>query len=219
LANYSEFGLLVAAIGVRNGWIGSQWLIIIAIALSITFIMASPLNTSAHTLFECWAGRLRRFETKTRHSDDQPLDPGNAEIVVFGMGRVGTAAYDDMRKRHGAIVIGIDFDSKTVAEHRQTGRNVIAGDATDIDFWARVKRGGPGKLRLALLAMPSHVANITAVKEITDGEFEGIIAPIAQYDDEVQELKAAGAQSVYNFFAEAGFGFAEHACRALADQS
>ncbi len=219
LANYSEFGLLVAAISVRNGWIGSQWLIIIAIALSITFILASPLNTHAHALFERWAARLRRFETKTRHADDQPIDPGNAEIAVFGMGRVGTAAYDDMQQRHGDIVIGIDFDSETVAEHRKAGRNAIVGDATDIDFWARARRGGRGKLRLVLLAMPNHVANMTAVKEITATQFEGVIAATAQYDDEIQELKEAGAHMAYNFYAQAGFGFAEHACQALEDRS
>jgi predicted Kef-type K+ transport protein len=45
LANYSEFGLIVGAIGVSNGWIGSQWLIIIAIALSMSFVLAAPLNS------------------------------------------------------------------------------------------------------------------------------------------------------------------------------
>jgi len=50
LANYSEFGLIVVAIAVSNGWIGSEWLVIIAIALSITFVLASSLNTAADTL-------------------------------------------------------------------------------------------------------------------------------------------------------------------------
>ncbi|MCK5667715.1 MAG: cation:proton antiporter, partial [Gammaproteobacteria bacterium] len=34
LANYSEFGLIVCVVGVANGWVGSEWLIVIAIALS-----------------------------------------------------------------------------------------------------------------------------------------------------------------------------------------
>ena len=80
LANYSEFGLLVATIGVRNNWIGPEWLITIAIALSISFIVASPLNTAAHRIYERFCKRLQRFESKTRLPDDQPLDPGNAEI-------------------------------------------------------------------------------------------------------------------------------------------
>ena len=73
LANYSEFGLLVGAIGVKNGWIGNEWLIIIALALSLSFIIASPLNTAANSIFERWAKQLRSLETKRRHPDDQPL--------------------------------------------------------------------------------------------------------------------------------------------------
>jgi len=215
LANYSEFGLLVTSIGVRNGWIGNEWLTIIAIALSISFILASPLNTAAHSIFDRWAERLRSFQSRTRHPNDQLIDPGDAEIAVFGMGRVGMAAYDEMCARHGELVIGIDFDSDLVKKHQAAGRNVILGDATDIDFWARAKVGGQGKLRLVLLAMPNHAANIRAVAELTDKSYNGIIAATAQFDDEVEELKKAGVHGAFNFYAEAGHGFAEHVCRTL----
>jgi predicted Kef-type K+ transport protein len=114
LANYSEFGLIVGAIGVTNGWIGSEWLIIIAIALSATFVLASPLNAAAHNIYGRLADRLKPYETKTRHPDDQPIDPGDAEIVIFGMGRVGTGAYDFMHERYGDVVIGCDSDPLAV---------------------------------------------------------------------------------------------------------
>jgi predicted Kef-type K+ transport protein len=215
LANYSEFGLLVGSIGVRNGWIGHEWLTIIAIALSISFILASPLNTAAHSIFDRWAERLRAFQSKTRHPDDQPLDPGDAQIAVFGMGRVGTAAYDEMRVRQDDIVIGIDFDADVVKIQQAAGRNVILGDATDIDFWARARMGGQDKLRMVMLAMPGHAANMQAVKELVAIKFDGLIAATAQFDDQVEELKEAGVQAAFNFYAEAGFGFAEQVCRTL----
>jgi predicted Kef-type K+ transport protein len=217
LANYSEFGLLVAAIGVKNGWIGPDWLITIAIALSLSFIVASPLNSAAHRLYERWSKHLRPFETKTRHPDDQPLDTGNAEIAVFGIGRIGSAAYDDMRDRFGKIVIGIDFNSEVVEKHRQAGRNVIVGDATDIDFWERTATGRDEKISIVILAMPGHNANMNALEELTRRQFTGKIAATAMFDDEVDELKQAGAHAVYNIYAEAGFGFAEHVYQALGD--
>jgi predicted Kef-type K+ transport protein len=217
LANYSEFGLLVATIGVRNNWIGPEWLITIAIALSISFIVASPLNTAAHRIYERWSKRLQPFESKTRHPDDQPLDPGDAEIAVFGLGRIGTAAYDDLRNRFGEIVIGIDFNSEVVDEQKQAGRNVIAGDATDHDFWERAVTGGIGKIRMVILAMPEHTANMNALEELTRRQFPGKIAVTAKYDDETEELAQAGAHAAYNIYAEAGFGFAEHVCQVLGD--
>jgi hypothetical protein len=215
LANYSEFGLLVGAIGVKNGWIGPEWLITIAIALSISFVLASPLNAAAHRLYGRWSKRLKPFETKTRLSDDQPFDPGDAEIAVFGIGRIGTAAYDDMRQRYGEIVIGVDFDAEVVEEHCRAGRNVIAGDVTDLDFWERAFAGDYRKIRMVILTMPAHNANMNAIKELTQKPFEGKIAATAMFDDEVEELKQAGAHAVYNIYAEAGFGFAEHVCQEL----
>ena len=219
LANYSEFGLLVAAIGVKNGWIGPEWLITIAIALSISFIVASPLNTAAHTIYERWSKRLNPFDSKTRHPDDQPLDPGDAEIAVFGIGRIGAAAYDDMRDKYGEIVIGIDFNSEVVEKQQQAGRNVTVGDASDIDFWDRAIAGGSGKIRLVILTMPDHKANINAIEELAQRQFKGFIAAMAMFDDEVEELKQAGAHAAYNIYAQAGFGFAEHVNQAMGDEA
>ena len=51
LTNFSEFGLIVAAISVANGWIDYQWLIVLAIALSLSFVIAAALNTVSQQLY------------------------------------------------------------------------------------------------------------------------------------------------------------------------
>jgi len=214
LANYSEFGLLIATTGFRNGWIGSEWLIILAIALSMTLILASPLNSFVHTIYSRLSERLKPFETKTRLAEDQPLDPGDAEIAIFGMGRIGTGAYDDMRRRHGEVVIGVDFDEETVKKHLEAGRKVILGDPTDHDFWAKTSQSGE-KIQMVLLTLPEHTANMTAVAQLTEMTFAGSIAATAKFDDEIEELKEAGVHAVFNLYAEAGYGFAEHVCEAI----
>jgi len=66
LANYSEFGLIVTSIGVGNGWIGNDWLIVVAISLSITFVLAAPLNAFAHNIYARFSDLLQRFETAKR---------------------------------------------------------------------------------------------------------------------------------------------------------
>ena len=217
LANYSEFGLLIATTGFRNGWIGSEWLIILAIALSMTLVLASPLNSFVHSIYSRFSERLKPFETKMRLAEDQPLDPGDAEIAIFGMGRVGTGAYEDMRRRHGEVVIGIDFDEKTVKEHLEAGRKVILGDPTDHDFWAKTRQHGK-KMRMVLLTLPQHAANMLAVTQMNEVKFAGSMAATAKFDDEVEELKEAGVHAVFNLYAEAGYGFAEHVCQSLDDK-
>lgn len=216
LANYSEFGLIVGAVGATKGWLANDWLIIIAIALSLTFVLAAPLNTAANTIYRKLHDRLVSFETDQRHPDDQLIDPGPATIAVFGMGRIGTAAYDFMRKRYGETIVGLDFNMKAVQKHQAAGRNVLQGDATDPDFWARVRAGGNRRIHLVMLAMPNHKANLFAVEQLLKGGYQGTIAATAMFDDQVEELKQLGVHAAYNFYAEAGTGFAEHVHQRLA---
>jgi hypothetical protein len=217
LANYSEFGLIVGAIGAANGWISAEWLVIVAIALSITFILASPLNTAAHTIYERVADRLKPFQTKTRLPDDQPVDPGAAEIAIFGMGRIGTGTYDAMRERYGEVVIGVDFDAESVENQRKAGRNVIQGDAADSDFWERALHGGGSKIRVVVLAMPKHSANLYAAKRLAEVNYAGLIAATAHFDDQVEELHEIGVHAAFNLYAEAATGFAEHVIAQLGE--
>ena len=211
LANYSEFGLIVAAVGAAGGWFGNEWLVIIGIALSITFVVASPLNTAAHSIYARFAERLKPFETTARHPEELPVDPGEAEIAIFGMGRVGTGAYDAMRERYGDVVIGVDYDPVTVRENQAAGRNVIQGDATDPDFWERAKERRRGKVRLVMLAMPQHKANMYAAKEISARSRPDLfVAATAQFRDEIEALEREGVHAVFNFFEGAGAGFAGH---------
>ena len=213
LANYSEFGLLVAAIGVKSGWIGSDWLIVIAIALSLSFVLASPLNSAAHAIYVRFADRLKPFESGQRLPDDQPVDTGDAEILIFGMGRVGAAAYDAMRERYGEDVLGIDHDPDRVATHRAAGRNVICHDATDPDFWDSLRASS--KVRLIMLAMASHTANVYAVRRFNSCDYAGMLAAIARFDDQAEELKALGLSVVFNYYTEVGVGFADQVCNAF----
>ena len=149
------------------------------------------------------------FETATRHPEDQPLDTGEAEILIFGMGRVGTGAYDYIRDLVGVTQIGIDSDAEKVAENRAAGRNVIQGDATDSDFWERA-RGEHANIQLIMLAMPEHHANMYALEQIVSAGFEGYVAALAQYPDHAAALVDAGADVAFNSYAEAGAGFAAH---------
>ena len=207
LATYSEFGLIVGTVGASNGWIDSSWLTVIAISLSVSFLLASPFNASAHGLYAKLQGALGRLESKTRHPEDRPLDIGTAEIAIFGMGRIGSGAYEVLRDRYGAVVVGIESNPDKVAEHRGVERRVIHGDATDSDFWERI-RATPNALRVVLLAMPEHKANLYALEQIKAGGFSGFIAALAKFPDQAESLEAAGADLAFNMYGEAGAGFA-----------
>jgi voltage-gated potassium channel Kch len=123
------------------------------------------------------------------------------------MGRVGTATYDRLHQQYGDQVGGLERDAAKVEKHRVAGRNVILGDATDPDFWQKVDFG---KIRVVLLTLPNRIENIFAVEQLRARGFNGAVTATARFADEVEELKAAGIDAVYDFYTEAGVGFADN---------
>ena len=206
LANYSEFGLIVGAIAVVNGWLSSDWLVIIALALTLTFIAAAPLNARSRVLHKKLNVHLAPFETAIPLPEDMPIDPGEARIAIIGMGRVGTGAYDTLNRHYGDWLIGIDVDPDTVSRHVAAGRNVIQADAPDDEFWART---GKGNVAVAMLALPELEQNLGVTRGIRSRRSDGHIFAVVQYPEDEAILKAAGVETTWSFYAEAGIGYAE----------
>jgi glutathione-regulated potassium-efflux system ancillary protein KefC len=208
LTNYSEFGLIVAAIGVANGWIANDWLVAIAIAASVSFMVATPLNRLDDRIYNSYRNFWRKFQRETRLPDDRLLDTLDATIAVFGMGRVGCGAYDRLCELQNESVVGIDFNAELVQKHRATGRNVMHGDPSDADFWDNVERNHD--IKLVMLALPNLRANLDALEQLREISFPGRIAATAKYPDDEEPLRQSGATAVFNIYTEAGTGFADH---------
>ncbi len=208
LTNYSEFGLIVAAIGVANGWLEGEWLVVIAIAISVSFIVASRLISKDDMIYSSKRKFWSRFQLRERLPDDKLLDTLGATIAIFGMGRVGSGAYDKMRELHGETVIGIDFDAELVKKHQSLGRNVLHGDPSDADFWDKINQDYG--INLVMLALPNLQASLDALAQLKEISFSGRVAATAKFPDEMTRLRESGATAVFNFYTEAGTGFADH---------
>jgi hypothetical protein len=211
LANYSEFGLIVGAAGVSGGLINPEWMVIFALALSLTFIIASPLNLAAQKIFLRMRSQLIRFETEKHLPEDEPIELGNAEVVILGMGRTGTAVFDVMKNKYDFNLLGIDQSLDSVAKHLSAQRNVIHGEADDIEFWQRIQPSS--KLRMIIMATSKHATHMEIIKQIEKNHNNITFAALSRYEDEMEELKQAGVQIVFNLYTEAGAGYAEHIFR------
>ncbi len=206
LANYSEFGLITGAIGVQMGIINNQWMIILALALSLSFVFASPVNSRAYVLFDRFRRYLIKLNTKTAHPDDQPLNLGDAKVVICGMGRIGRAAYYQLTNEFGDRVIGIDYDKEVVNKLNKANKNVTWGDTTDTAFWQNVHMPD---VEFILLTMDDHASNINTAKALGScrSRHFAIGAP-GHYNEEISDLKDAGVSFVYNYYGRVGAEFA-----------
>jgi predicted Kef-type K+ transport protein len=210
LATFSEFGLIVLSAGAEEGLIDERWITAGALAVAASFAIAAPANQARYRLYRRWSKPLDRLERPPVLAEDALIEPDDARILVFGMGRVGTGAYDELVKREGEVVLGVEREDALVTANRSAGRRIVRGDALDRDFWERV-RLHPG-IDLVVLAMSRHVANLEAVARVREFLPEVAIAATASYPDQVVELEEAGVDVARNLYGEAGQGLADDAC-------
>ena len=216
LANFSEFGLIVAALGVTQGWLPVDWLIVVAMAVSVSFAFASPFSLGSENAYQRFKLFWDRFQRGTLHAKDQILITGDAQVLVIGMGRVGTGVYDELMPLWPDRILGIEHNAEKADAERAAGRNVKVGDATDTDFWNSI-RAAKSK-DLIVLAMPSHHSNVYAAQQIRNAGLTCQVVAIAKFAEEVLELDALGVPS-FNMYSEAGSGLARHALQAMGKQA
>ena len=199
LTNYSEFGLIVASV------VLPEWLIPLALTVAISFVISAPLNRLAHPLYDKLCNRLLKFERNIHHPDEQPVSLGNADVLIMGMGRTGTAAYNYLASSRA--IIAMDSDPAKVAEHQKKGINIFYADAEDQVFWQGLDFGS---VEAVILSMNDVEAKMIAATKLRQAGFNGFIVSHSMHDDEARNIIAAGADQTYLTMSEAGVGIAEH---------
>jgi len=213
LSTYSEFGLIVAAASQAGGFLDQEWVSAIAVAVAASFVFAAGANTARYRMYGSLSGRLARLQRQPLLADDGIVDCGSARVIIFGMGRVGTGAYDEVATSRGPVVVGVDRKEAVIEMHREHGRNVVRGDALDRDFWDRL-RFRPD-VELIVIAMDNHPSNLLGAERAKEFMPDVQIAAIARYPDQVLELRDAGVDVARNLYEEAGQGLAEDAVAAI----
>jgi len=206
LMNYSEFGLIVTGIGVKAGWIAQEWLVILALTLALSFLISAPFNHYAHQLFDRYKNKLMKLNTKQIHPDDEPVNLGNAEVLICGMGRVGMVAYKYLKEQFGEKIIGIDYKHDLVKELKGSNINIFWGDSTDSNFWENVQMPN---VKMVLLTSNDYHTDLTTAKElccIADRKFK--VGALGHYDEEIAALQEAGVNFVYDHYTLLGKEFA-----------
>lgn len=216
LANYSEFGLIVAVLAAANGWLSNAWLINLALAISLSFAAAALLQRRAYALYDGYREFWTRFQRPERLDYDGVIDIGRARILIVGMGGVGSGAFGRMNEAFPGQVLGVDTDLDKVQAGQEHGRNIIRGDPSDSDFWERVEASH--SVELVMLTLPRLATSLAVIEQLRRAAYSGRVAAIARYPDEVRALKAAGADMVFNIYSEAGSGFASEVVMQLEQQ-
>jgi Trk K+ transport system NAD-binding subunit len=164
--------------------------------------------TWSHTLYRWLEPFLGVFERKgtPREPDEAPTGAGGYEVVIFGLGRFGTAialrlAEADIR------VLGVDFNPQAVRRWRELGLEAEYGDATDPEFVAHLPLSSA---RWILSTVPLHPKGLsledtrtTLLQNARAVGFRGQVAVTSHAETETAALVAAGADLVLEPFQDA----------------
>lgn len=212
LANYSEFGLIVANLSVAQGWLSQEWLVIIALSTSISFVISTLCYKFAHQIYILKKDQISRFQKSTPSENNQFDCIKNKQVLVVGMGRVGLGAYHELERTKKSKICGIELDPKKTKAIQAMGIEIVCGDADDIEFWEQIPLTD---VELIMLALPSVNEMKNIIYQLHHASYNGKISCVAQYEDQQSELISLGADVAFNYYAEVGTGFAEESIQLL----
>ncbi len=209
VAQISEFSLIFVAMGVSLGHVQEDALGLVTMVGLVTIAASTYMITYSHRLYDVFEPVLGVFERKgtpREPLEGRPDDADGAKVIVFGLGRFGTAIGLRLHKR-GIRVLGVDFNPLAVRRWRELGLATEFGDATDPEFVAELPLGRAAWIVSTVPIHPtglSHEDTRNTLIQLTRASgFDGRIAVSSHSPRDTQELLSAGADLVLEPFQDA----------------
>ncbi len=223
VAQISEFSLIFVAMGVSLGHVTEDALGLVTMVGLVTIAVSTYMITYSHQLYALFEPLLGVFERK-----NTPREPSEAgahaasghTVIVFGLGRFGTAIGLRLHKR-GIRVLGVDFNPQAVRRWRDLGLEADFGDAGDAEFVAELPFRGAEWMVSTVPIHPtglSHEDTRRTLIQLARGVgFSGRIAAASHSSGDSAALVAAGVDLVLEPFQDAADRAADLLCGAAGE--
>ena len=209
VAQISEFSLIFVAMGVSLGHVDEDALGLVTMVGLVTIAASTYMITYSHRLYELCEPVLGIFERKgapREPDDDAPGSRDRYRILIFGLGRFGTAIGLRLKKR-GIPVLGIDFNPLAVRRWRELGLQALYGDATDAEFVSGLPLAQADYVLSTIPIHPTGLSHEDARKTLVQltrmAGFSGRIVVTSHNLAESEELAGAGTDIVLEPFQDA----------------
>ncbi|MDD3650646.1 cation:proton antiporter, partial [Immundisolibacter sp.] len=160
------------------------------------------LAVTGRFLTACYA-RLEplraRFSADVTRRQAAGEAPAPADVILFGLGRYGTAIAEGLRAR-GLTVLGVDFDPEMVARWRARGLPAHYGDAADPEFGRSLPLAAASWV---VCAIPVHGGSLThddprlaLVDALRNHGYRQRIAVAIHQPDDLPALRSRGVDLI-----------------------
>lgn len=157
LAQISEFSLILLALATQAGLADPATQALVTLVGLVSIGASTYLVTYSGAIYAFVEPLLARVIGDQARRQAPSEAPPAADVILFGLGRYGTAIADGLRSR-GLSVLGVDFDPEMVARWRARGLPAYYGDAADPDFGKSLPLSGA---QWVVCAIPVHGGSLT----------------------------------------------------------
>lgn len=205
LTNFSEFGLIVGVVGFQIGLISSEWMVTLSLLMSFSFVMAAPLNVHSHTIFDRYKNFILKLNKNKNTVDKEPVDFGNAEVLVVGLGSIGKPTYEELSKSHGDRILGLDYNHEVIQDFKAEGYWVDWADTTDSEIWDNVDCSQIKAVFLTISDFNSNVNTLIEINRMKRKPFK--IFALSHYPDQAEQYRELGVDFVFEYKENLGKDF------------
>ena len=218
VAQISEFSLIFVAMGISLGHLDDGALGLVTMVGLVTIAASTYMITYSHTLYrwcEPFLGIFERPGTPREPTDAGEHGKEGYDVLVFGLGRFGTAIGIRLKKR-GVRILGVDFNPLAVRRWKEFGLDANYGDATDPEFVADLPFA---RARWMVSTIPIHPTGLThedtrktLIQLARTAGFSGRIVAASHSLAETETLFQSGADIVLEPFQDAADRAVELLC-------
>ncbi|GAA1993295.1 cation:proton antiporter [Isoptericola halotolerans] len=199
VAQISEFSLILAALGLSLGHITSVTVSLITVVGLITIGASTYMILYSQPLFEKLQPVLGIFQRDSARRHTVPDETPDADILVYGLGRLGGQLVDRLTTT-GTSVVAVDFDPDIVNAWNRRGVTAVFGSAEDIDLLESLPLA---QARWVVCTVPSSDANLTLLHALRHHGYPGHVALTALSARDARRLEATDADVVIEPYAAA----------------
>lgn len=200
LAQISEFGLVIATLGVSYGHLHNESINVILYAMAVTAVLSSYAIRFSQPLFRCYDNLLNRAGFKTtriERIDESTCD--HHPVALLGVHRAAQALIDSLPAAGRARLLAVDFHPETLKRLKAIG---VAGRFGDLASLDTLHHAHLDHAEVIISSIPDMllkgITNRGLVQAARTLAPNAIIIATADRPEQHAELLAAGANVVVN---------------------
>ncbi len=190
-AQISEFSFILINLGIKLNHISQDLLPLTALVGIITIFLSTYMFSYNDFIYKLIEKPLK-FLDKRKKKDEESEEKINYDIILFGCDRTGYSFLETFEKLNINFLI-IDYDFEKVKQLKNSGFNIIYGDASEIDFLNELNFK---KAKMIISTIPDYETNLLILEYYRQENSNGIFISVAKSLEDAFDLYKNGADYV-----------------------